>query len=1186
MTLGSKHPSALGRSFKEVWSEIWHEISSRVDSVMNQGKSTWDERLLLFLERNGFPEETYHTFSYSPVFDNLGNISGLFCVVTEETERNIGERRLRLLRELAARTTSGVHTVEEACRISTNILATHANDVPFALVYTLNEDEKSMTLAAVTGIKAGALASPENVHLKRSQYAWPFLSVLETSQSITVNELVSHFGYLPGGPWPESASQAVVLPLHRPGQTQLAGLVIVGVSSRRPLDDNYKGFLDLLAGQLATAIANARAHEEERKRAETLAELDRAKTIFFSNISHEFRTPLTLMLGVINELSIAPEQLSPEQRSLLEVVNRNGLRLQRLVNTLLDFSRIEAGRIEACFEPTDFVVYTADLASNFQSVCEKGGLKFEVTSEPFVQSVFLDRDMWEKIVLNLLSNAFKFTLRGRISISMRQLAHCAELKITDTGIGIPAEEMPRIFERFHRIENVKGRTYEGSGIGLALVQELVKLHGGQIKVESKVNRGTTFLVTLPLGKEHLPREQVSEIGVKTSTLAKIEPFIEEALRWLPDKSTGFSKEWTEVSTPKCSLKTPKNSARILVVDDNADMRQYLNRLLGDQYEVELAQNGVEALAMVQKRAPELIVSDAMMPLLDGFGLLKELRADPKTADIPLIILSARAGEESQVEGMQSGANDYLVKPFSARLLLASISAHLQIARVQSEVRESEARFRALTSATSDVIYRMDPQWDKMHYLEGREFIADTLESSNTWLDKYIHRDDQQLVQQTIKKAIETKSVFELEHRVIQVDGSLGWTHSRAIPIFNKNGEIIEWFGTASDVTSRKATEQALLEASRYKDEFLATLAHELRNPLAPLYNGLQILRFAKGNEQLTCEAQAIMERQLAQMVRLIDDLLDLSRISSGKIKLQKERVELAKVIQLALETSRPIIDAAGHHLSLDLPAVPIYVEVDMMRIAQVFSNLLNNAAKYTERGGSIKLNVQFVNHEVWISVSDTGVGLPSHMLSRVFEIFTQVDQQLGRAQGGLGIGLSLVKQVVEMHGGTVEAKSAGDKKGSEFIVRIPRWFDSYLNEIRVTPQISVEYRRILVVDDNIDVANSLVLMLNLLGHTTESAYDGFKALEMIEAFNPDLILLDIGMPGLNGYETAKKIRKHFIEKKIILIALTGWGQEEDRKRSQEAGFDFHITKPLQPNVLEKLLLEIQNHENQIFAEPI
>ncbi|RUR11643.1 ATP-binding protein [Legionella sp. km772] len=1176
MTLGPKHPWALGRSFREVWSEIWDEVGPRAEAVLTTGISTWDEGLLLFLERNGFPEETYHTFSYSPAYDDRGNIGGILCVVTEDTERTIGERRLRTLRELAARTNEEAKSLDDACQAAAHILKKNPKDVTFSLLYLLNDDESKVSLVASCGIETGTPLSPESLTLTEVEQPWPFVVTLKSGDSTIVSEFAPNLGPLPGGPWPEPSPQAIVVPLAKSVQSQFSGFLVVGISARRPLDDAYRGFVDLIAGQVSIAINNAQAYEEERRRAEALAELNRAKTVFFSNVSHEFRTPLTLMLGPIEEMLNQAGELN--HREALEMIYRNGLRLQRLVNTLLDFSKIEAGRAQACFAPVDIASLTTDLASNFIPLCTKGGLDLVIECEPLNQPVYLDEDMWEKIVFNLLSNAFKFTFAGIIHLSLRQLDHTVELIISDTGIGIPEGEMPRLFERFHRVEQSQGRTHEGSGIGLALVNELVKLHKGSITATSKVGKGTTLTVTLPLGASHLPPNQIGSRNVDSSSRGA-QQFIEEALHWLPEIEKVPELKFFHNSSFAAVESDEKQRPRILLVDDNADMRNYLIRLLTPTYQVDAACNGKEALALVQKSPPSLIISDAMMPHLDGFGLLKELRANTHTAPIPVIMLSARAGEESRIEGMHFGADEYLVKPFSARVLLASVASHLRMARLREEsnqaIRESEERFRALIKATSDIVYRMSADWTEMWYLEGRDFIMDTLKPSINWLDKYIHQDDQELVKQTIQRSIESKDVFELEHRVFRVDGSLGWTHSRAIPILNKDKEIVEWFGVASDVTLRKNAEQSLLESSRHKDEFLATLAHELRNPLAPIFNALEILRRPTNNPQLIEKSQEIIERQLVQMDRLINDLLDLSRISHGKIHLRIEQIELAKIIQQAIESSSPLIEAANHHLQVDLPPIPIYLNADLTRLAQVFANLLNNAAKYTGPGGFIHLTAKLQKEQVVVSVLDDGIGIPQSMLSNIFDKFTQVNRGLERAQGGLGIGLSLVKQLVELHGGTVTAKSKGESLGSEFVVRLPIIVSNvYSGELNRKFRSFTNIRRILVVDDNIDIVRSLEMLLSVMGHNTQTACNGVEAINAARTFHPDLILMDIGMPQLNGYEVAKEIRKQSWGEKITIVALTGWGQEQDKQQAKEAGFDFHITKPIKIDRLEKLLANL------------
>ena len=450
--------------------------------------------------------------------------------------------------------------------------------------------------------------------------------------------------------------------------------------------------------RLPSALASARAYEQERQRAEALAEIDRAKTAFFSNVSHEFRTPLALMLGPLEEvLPEARERLSPERHEQLVTVRRNAFRLLKLVNTLLDFSRIEAGRVQAVYEPTDLAGVTSEIASVFRSAMENAGLRFSVECQPIAEPVYVDRDMWEKVVSNLLSNAFKFTFEGAVTVTLKPVDGAVELQVRDTGVGIPEDQRERVFERFHRIEGTQARTYEGTGIGLALVQELVKLHGGHVRVESAVGQGSTFTVTIPLGTAHLPAERIQAAQSVASTGIGADAYAEEAQRWLPDEWSAADVTMLPNLASRAPSPTPEAAAKrelIVVADDNADMRQYLRHLLGGRYEVHAVADGRQALEAARLLRPALVLADVMMPQLDGFGVLRAMRDDSALASTPIILLSARAGEESRVEGLQAGADDYLVKPFTARELMARVETHLKMANLRRDTAEREERLRS------------------------------------------------------------------------------------------------------------------------------------------------------------------------------------------------------------------------------------------------------------------------------------------------------------------------------------------------------------------------------------------------------------------------------------------------------------------------------------------------------------
>lgn len=760
--LGRRHPPALGQSAPVIWTDVWDVVGPQAEAVLYEGRSSWNEELLLIMERYGYPEETYFTFSYSPITNDTGGVGGVFCAVAEDTTRVLGQRRLHTLRELAA-LTAPARNAEEACRLAAGAIAKNSHDVPFALMYLLEATGQQARLASAVGVETGTLGAPPHVDVAQEE-AWPLRGVMESGDLTLVENVIERIGVTPGGPWPDPPTRAMVLPLAQAGQAQLTGFFVAGVSPRRPLDDDYRGFLGLLAGQVATAISDAQAYEIERQRAEALAELDRAKTLFLTNISHEFRTPLSLILGPVEGVLTKPEgEVQPEDRALLNA-HHNGLRLLKLVNTLLDFSRIEAGRMQAVYERTDIAALTSDLASQFRSAVERAGMQLIVNCPTIDTSVYLDRDMWEKIVLNLLSNAFKFTFEGEIEVRLCHVDETVELTVRDTGVGIPAKEVPFVFERFHRVEGARRRSHEGTGSGLALVYELVKLHSGAVSVDSVESQGTTFTVSIPTGSAHLPAYRIGVTRTLSATSLGPDLFVEEALGWLPDD---------------------------------------------------------------------------------------------EPAQLP----------------------------------------------------------------------------------------------------------------------------------------------------------------------------------------------------------------------------------------------------------------------------------------SLSLPS-----------------------------------------GEAIVTVQDTGIGIPAELLPHIFEMFTRGEPPPDQTQSGLGIGLTLVKRIVELHGGSVMAHSDGSSTGTTFIIRLPVGSDTLAARPHASPEsermVPAASRRILVVEDEWISAASLERLQRLKGHDVRTAHDGLEALAAAEAFRPHVVLLDIGLPEMTGYEVAHRIRQQPWGQGMVLIALTGWGQEADRQRSTQAGFDHHLVKPVAPAALLHLLTSL------------
>ena len=587
-------------------------------------------------------------------------------------------------------------------------------------------------------------------------------------------------------------------------------------------------------------------------------------------------------------------------------MQRNTSRLFKLVNSLLDFSRLEAGRAHVAYQPTDLAALTSRLASHFVSAAQRAGLVLTVDCPPLSQPVFVDREAWEKIVFNLLSNALKYTFEGGITVSLREEGGQAVLRVRDTGTGIPALALPHIFERFQRVEGARARSHEGSGIGLALVRELARLHGGEASVHSVPGQGSTFSLHLPLGSSHLPHEHVSPAGEMSDVGARAAPYVEEALGWLRER---------DVPTAPSPESAPR--ARVLVVDDNADMRAYVTGILAPSFEVETAKDGLVALASARARPPNLILSDVMMPQLGGFGLLREVRASPSLQGVPLILLSARAGEEASVEGLKAGADDYLVKPFSARELLARVRSHLELA------------------------------------------------------------------------------------------------HTRRVAI------------------TLEAREASLEEAVHARDDFLSVASHELKTPLAALRLQLEALERTLPSEVRAGSAERLfaVRRQTQRLAGLVETMLDVSLLATGRLRLQRERGDLAALVADSVAQAREEMARHGCALLLEsetgLPG-----DFDASRVGQLVRSLLSNAMRYGP-GKPVEVRLRHKEARAVLEVVDHGIGVKPEQREHIFERFGRTESV--RQYGGLGLGLWVARQVVEAHGGSL---SVGDTPGGGATFRV------------------------------------------------------------------------------------------------------------------------------------------------------
>ena len=1146
----AKHPWALGRPAAEVWAEIWNFCGPLADKVFQHAEPSYVDAVQLFMSRGDWVEEVWYSFSYSPIFNEAGGVGGLFCPSTDTTSTRLNGRRLASLSALSAAALRE-QDVASAGATAMATIAENQADLPFALMFLRDGDSLRLQQTAHVAACACDIA------------LWPVEQVLDGGAAMLLP--LEGIPGLPQGLAGQAVREALALPISE-------GVLIVGISPARRLDAEYRTFLDLVAGQVTAALQNASAAAEQRQRAEMLAELDRAKTTFFSNVSHEFRTPLTLLLGPIEEaLADTIHRLPPAQHERLRLAHRNALRLQKLVNSLLDFSRVQAGRMEAAFAQVDLANLTRDLSSCFRSVVESAGLRLEVDCKDMTSAAWLDVALFEKVLLNLLSNAFKFTFEGSISVTLRQQGQSAVLAVADTGVGIATDQQERIFERFHRIEGARSRTHEGSGIGLALVRDLVELLHGQISLRSTPGAGSCFTITLPLGRTHLHDSQLTSAPGGGIGHAR-DAYVMEALRWLPEDDHG--QPYLDLVHDNSVLTL---GAHVLVVDDNADMRDYLARLLRQRWHVGTAGNGREALRAMAVNRPDLVVSDVMMPELDGFGLIAAMRSDDALHDIPILLLSARAGEEAHIEGLSAGADDYLVKPFSARELVTRVDSQLMRSRMRvAERAHSERMASTFMQAPAAIALLRGPSL--VFELVNQRFVELTGRHDAVGVPlrlAFPRMHDQDLVLELEGVLSSGQPAVGNARRIMLERGGewqecyFDYVHQ---PIRNAHGDVDRIAIIAFEVTELVRARREAELANRAKDDFLAMVGHELRNPLSPILIGLELMRL-KGIGPLEREHAAI-ERQAHHLVRLVDDLLDVARIAQGKVALRRERVELSRLVAQSLETVSGLMEERRHTLQLDVASSGLLLDADPIRFGQVLINLLTNAAKYSNTGGTITVAASAEQGELVLQVRDTGIGIGADMLPRLFDKFVQGQQALDRSSGGLGLGLSIARSLVHLHGGTLQAHSDGPGLGSVFTVRVPLAQQmpsesppaaAPLPLARLAPQ------RVLLVDDNQDVLQGLRLLLEIGGHEVQAVADPASALRASDTFVPDLAILDLGLPGMDGYELASELRRRPGYGKTRLVALSGYGQQADQARSRAAGFAAHLVKPITPAQLHSLL---------------
>ena len=910
----------------------------------------------------------------------------------------LAQRRLRALSPPGA---FEGKTPALVCEAAAGVLSGLREDVSFALFYLLDDIGAEVRLAAAVGAEGSSIA-PATILLRKKDTPWPFREAWLTEVEVS----------RPDG-------KAVLLPLKRASTNEPYGFLVAGLP--RPPNEEDREFLRLAAAHVATAIRNARCSQREQQRADSLAELDRAKTAFFSNVSHEFRTPLTLMLGPIEDgLADETQPLSPRQRDRQELARRNGLRLQRLVNSLLDLARFEAGHAEVNRVPTDLAALTRDLASSFDAAMSGAGLQLIVDCPPLPAPVPVDPSMWEKIVLNLLSNAFKFTFQGTIRVALEAKPDLVELTVWDTGVGIAEADLQRIFERFHRVETAHGRD-AGTGIGLSLVRELTQLHGGSVSVQSTLGKGSAFTVSMPTRGIRFPEAEPRQ-----------------------QRAAGIPRP---------------AQAQVLLVEDHPEMRGYVEDVLSGHFGVRVVASAEEALEAARENPPDAVLSDVMMPGMDGFALVRALREDPRTAQVPVILLSAHAGEEARVFGLRAGADDYVVKPFGARELVARLDAAVKAAQaraererllvaVQAARAEAEAERQRLANLVENAPFFVAALKGPLHVFElcnppylrmvgadrtliGRpvaEAFPELQEQGFLELLDGVYRTGQPFTGRELPLILERDGKLE--------DIFVSFVYQPRLDLKgNVSGVDVFGFEVTDSVVARRNAETLAAEVAHraeFEQQLIGMVSHDLRNPLGAVLLGSSALARREKLDEPARFAVTRIQRAARRADALVGELLDFTQARfGGGIHIEREHTDLERLTKELLAEVR----AAHPERQIELEASgDVSGDWDAGRIAQLARNLVGNALDYSPAGTKVRVLLRGDAQEVKLEVHNEGPPIPARRWESIFQPVHRGAASKGRS---VGLGLYIAQSIVQAHGGTMGFTSSSPE-GTTFAMRLPR----------------------------------------------------------------------------------------------------------------------------------------------------
>ncbi|PRP76869.1 response regulator receiver ATP-binding protein [Planoprotostelium fungivorum] len=1064
-----KQAKTWAKPLQQGWPEVWSELDSLINDVCSKGEGFYMMAKLFLLQVGPLLKELYFNFSYSPVSQGR-HIVGIINTVADCSNYVINNRRMEQLRVLALRFTS-ISTTEDMCKTLTEVLGTNTHDIPFFAYYQVTGEDLSLISRSPCGIGyPTSITGPTDTSSPLAEAVTR--AVWNTCNDRTSVELDLSGYELPiCGGWKEPPKSSCVTPVF--SDDVLVGVLLVGLNQHLDYDDSYRDFISLVSNQVGNAVKFSKVREDTRKRLEMLSNLDRARTVFFTNVSHEFKTPITLTLGPLEDLlnrernvyakdvlSHKKPNLDPTQTRKIDLIYRNSLRLLKLVNNLLDFSNLDNGEFNGKFEVVDVRELTIECCNLFESSFQKSKLIFLVDCEEVTGEVLVDRDMFEKIVLNMISNSFKYTKNGSVRVSLKDGDEFVIITVEDTGIGISEIDLPHVFKRFYRGTNREARQ-AGTGIGLALVSELVQLHGGRVDIESKLGQGTRTTATIKKGQSHIPPDRIHRLDPSMSGSIKIKDKHSVSSSWLSSLSRTPPSGTSSPPSPGSMMSTESSHHRwrIAFLCLDSEMREYILSIIGGDYDVFVSDDVESIYTQINGNKSDLVLAD-ISTSGPGFTLLEQMRNEPTNVNLPIIFVNARSGD-NQMESLGKGVDDCLVMPFSDLELRARIAVHIRMSQAQLSVMKHEQ---------------------------------------------------------------------DLRH----------------------NAEV----------------------ATAAKDNFLAMLAHEMRTPLAPALMLAEEMRCDASVPEQVRHSADVIHSTVQSEVLLIDNLLDMVKISKGKLALSLTTVNVHDCLKKVGRKIQEEYSEAQMKIEWNLAAKSNYVNGDAQRLEQIFTNVMGNCVKFGRHGKLIRVDTQNVDDKIEIGISDLGIGMSEEQIATLFDPMDLQHRDPYKTTG-LGLGLHITQEVARAHGGKVTAESRGINRGVTIRIALPS--TSHEAEKISCSHAVIEEKKnearplqILLVEDNEAIRMVMNRILSKMRHGVRSSGLVSTTIDAAKEFRFDLLLSDIGLPDGTGYDLIQQVRQVALQP-FKAIALSGYSLPEDVQASLDAGFDLHLTKPVQINALKEAI---------------